>query len=879
MYMHPDLQEFLGTVSARSRILQPLSSDYFSEHDGEIKIFDGFSSFAAPVPLNVKDLKAKIDTPEWTMTAWVQLETDGGAMIVRKPLGKSKDEQKLSCWSWYVGWPYDKFEYGAHDFGGGKYVTAVQESATSPNSSTIDDGTVHHVAVVVMSDKIQFWVDAEMTHEATLPRPITDCAGQAIEIGSADVPQLGEIVFYPHKMEQVHFKEILFAGFTLEAINEGKIPYLPKQVPSDIIIQKTGTELANAHSERVESSKSLKLESTLSRAAIELAVSPPNVTAEPKIAVAKVANCHSIPLFKSIGHDDTSCHIINTWDAAEMDSLNTGRQYYNMLPAMARPAGTAAKDRLVIDHLTPKEYLRYDASAWPSFCGESATFSLWLETNTVHGGALLSRYSNVDSHGHSELEYALYAEGYGLCVRGRRAESKHTVPTALGTPLELMKHMSRRHVAYVFNKTTDETLTYLDGTLLGTTKHAAGTIANLDCGLTGNTSYTGLGHLAPGLWGLKGPMQDWRYYKGHALSAAEIYKLAEDKTGSAVRTCEHHSEGGDSTWTDIYGHDCAWYYEMNQKTPGVCSSAEASKQCPEACGVKKPCHEAHPHDTTFQLWNRIMKLEDSLHHKGMGLICARSGVDVVDLCKKSKRRGATSTSTTGFSGTGTPPGAQSTAIPADGSAYEKSFMDIKLTDCEVLKKVVDPYCAFGAVRTDRRGASTAASTQSSTATVSSIETTFGPEVHTQVKAKGGYTIEFWVKIDGKTRIPTNNEDYKAQSTSMRRIVFLSKVSPPQVMATLEFRTDFNDIEYTAYGNCKTANVATISVDFPKADPLVAGVWNKVSMIYGATNEHDKRGIRIMRGSQCAFQFMDEIDWCESSDDFLQAIQLPGGIMM
>ena len=77
----------------------------------------------------------------------------------------------------------------------------------------------------------------------------------------------------------------------------------------------------------------------------------------------------------------------------------------------------------------------------------------------------------------------------------------------VGKPLQKMKDMSRRHLAYVFNKTTDETLTYLDGTLVGSTKHAAGTISNLDCGLTGSTAYTGLGHLAPGVWGIKGPMQ------------------------------------------------------------------------------------------------------------------------------------------------------------------------------------------------------------------------------------------------------------------------------------------------------------------------------------------------------------------------------------
>jgi hypothetical protein len=239
----------------------------------------------------------------------------------------------------------------------------------------------------------------------------------------------------------------------------------------------------------------------------------------------------------------------------QADSINTGRSYYSMLPAVARPSGVGAKEAMLIDHLAPKEYLRYDADAFPSFCGESATFSFWIETNTMHGGALLARYSAVDSKGHSELEYAMYAEGYALVVTGRRAPSKHKFPEALGSPLELMKSGSRRHLVYVFNKTSDETLTYLDGTLVGSTKHAAGAIAALDCGLKGDTAYTGLGHLAPGVWGLRGPVQDWRYYKGQALSAGEIYKLADD---FFLRTCEHNNEGGDSTWTDIYGHDCAW---------------------------------------------------------------------------------------------------------------------------------------------------------------------------------------------------------------------------------------------------------------------------------------------------------------------------------
>ena len=136
---------------------------------------------------------------------------------------------------------------GAHDFGGGKYVTHVKHTITSQNRSVVDDNQLHYVAIVVMKNKIQFWVDAELSFETSLPRPVTDCKGTAIEIGSPDIPSLGEVIFYPHKMTQLHFKEIMFAGFTLEAINEGKVPYVPEQMVSDIIIQKTDKEFSDAH--------------------------------------------------------------------------------------------------------------------------------------------------------------------------------------------------------------------------------------------------------------------------------------------------------------------------------------------------------------------------------------------------------------------------------------------------------------------------------------------------------------------------------------------------------------------------------------------------------------------------------------------------------
>jgi hypothetical protein len=52
--------------------------------------------------------------------------------------------------------------------------------------------------------------------------------------------------------------------------------------------------------------------------------------------------------------------------------------------------------------------------------------------------------------------------------------------------------------------------------------------------------YSGLGHRVPGESPYMGPVQDWRYYVGYALSDAEIKKIAQmsqDENGNMLRTC------------------------------------------------------------------------------------------------------------------------------------------------------------------------------------------------------------------------------------------------------------------------------------------------------------------------------------------------------
>jgi hypothetical protein len=107
------LNDYLSTVSERARMLQPLSDYYFRDPEGAVHVFQGMQAFTKPAVLNLEDLKPRFDTPEWTLTAWVQFvnrdaEGTSGGYILRKPLGQSPEVHHLSCWAWYMGYPRDK---------------------------------------------------------------------------------------------------------------------------------------------------------------------------------------------------------------------------------------------------------------------------------------------------------------------------------------------------------------------------------------------------------------------------------------------------------------------------------------------------------------------------------------------------------------------------------------------------------------------------------------------------------------------------------------------------------------------------------------------------------------------------------------------------
>ena len=221
-----DLLEYLRMVMTQSRELLPLSSHYFVEQEGEIKVFQGLQSFEVPSFVELPSLKPRVDSEAFSILAWVQLEPGSiGANILRKPLGKAPNEKHLSCWGWFVGVESnDSFAFGAHDFAGSVHAEAANEETVVSDTASAADGKLHNVGLVVTQTNISFWKDAELQSVRSIDRPVTDCSGRGLQIGDADVPLLGEVTFFPRALDMNSMREILYAGYTLQAIAAGKVP-------------------------------------------------------------------------------------------------------------------------------------------------------------------------------------------------------------------------------------------------------------------------------------------------------------------------------------------------------------------------------------------------------------------------------------------------------------------------------------------------------------------------------------------------------------------------------------------------------------------------------------------------------------------------------
>jgi hypothetical protein len=133
----------------------------------------------------------------------------------------------------------------------------------------VADGVLHNVAVVVSQTMMSFYTDAKLQMKVALKRPVTDCTGSVLEIGSMGVPLLGAITFFPRQLTMLEMEEIMFLGHTSDAVASGRVAFEPEKSTFDEIGAKQSTAFELARGDRSEAASALAVESALTRLIVQ----------------------------------------------------------------------------------------------------------------------------------------------------------------------------------------------------------------------------------------------------------------------------------------------------------------------------------------------------------------------------------------------------------------------------------------------------------------------------------------------------------------------------------------------------------------------------------------------------------------------------------
>ena len=174
--------------------------------------------------------------------------------------------------------------------------------------------------------------------------------------------------------------------------------------------------------------------------------------------------------------------------------------------------------------------------------------------------------------------------------------------------------------------------------------------------------------------------------------------------------------------------------------------------------------------------------------------------------------------------------------------------------CDVLEQLLDSSCSFSAPWTR--------------------------QINAEIRAQGGFTIDFWWKALPGTKIRQRIMD-KTDTEAMPQITFFSRMSPPTRLAVVSFSQDYGT-SFTLWGACSVSQTENINIQPP--GNFENGVWYRAALQLGTRFPADhpsagSRAISVLTNSKSGLDFADW-DWClGDTEDFIQGMSLPGDILI
>lgn len=841
------LRDFMLTLSANSQSMLVLSDKFFSAQVGELRVISGTHEYQETHRLHLEAARPRVDGVAFTMTAWVQTRADSaGTFVLRKPLGTSDRTASLSCWGWFVG-DRPRLDFGAHDYVERHGATEGEDSLVQLEQESIEleyeDGAlsgggrrwVHErgaaarlnfETIVVNQSSVSFFQNAEWVATRPLARPVTDCFGSALNVGSAGA-KLGDVTVYARGLVLRELQELIEYGNTLANIATGKTVYVPEITPFDEVASAQKSLGARLEDMLLSVREEVAVEHTFTRADDDAPLA--GAAEAPRLQVNATPGCVPPP-----GGWPT-CNVmppVNETLAA--DALLAGREYYQLSPVAPHALFESSGADWARAH-------HYEPAAFPSWRGTSATFSAWVRAD--ESGYMITKSPDYDA---TPRCWTFHLEQNGLATIGGATVDGFIAPyNTLYLPSNAgftFKDMAGlRHVAMVFDVASNSLRAYVDGASLGESFFdEPDTVAQLDCP-SGNRTYVGIGHRAPGGAPFSGDIADVRMYVGQALGDAEIRQLAF--APGAPRSCSTDDEGADSAlFLDIHGRDCAWYqYErLLRGVTNICSAPEVQRACPVACGLLYDCltTSSAAEMPTYNLYDKIERVLPRL--SGVGVLCPRAGLDLGAQCRDwnaaHAHRGASPVPTW-------PSPYWSWAnfdVWARYMAIESRSVVPNVTDCELVEQITDPYCAFNPLPSD-------------------IDSTIRGQ---------GFTISFWLQ---SLQVSTS---FDSAGHFAPIITFYSSIAPAVPVAVVYVRKS-GSVFAEIFGRCdgqEYENAAIISADFLPAD-----AWSFIALTYDPLHGLMKLNVNG-KGATDNINFWGA--WCASPEGgFIEALSVSHSMLL
>jgi len=435
--------ELLPKLSGQSKKFFALSSEYFEQPTGvgATQILRGMTSFIQPR----LSIHLAPTVKSYTFNAWIIMQpgfADG--YILRKRITSTGNSSKLSCWSWALRRDFGpELHYGGHDFLPRKYPHDRTQDEGGlridlPTPYLLEPGVQHMLSMVIQPTNVSFFANTLLIGTAQLPRPVTDCfnSEEGLFLGAAGL-DVGALRFYPKALSQTELQNMYENGGLIRDLSRGSHPSEADAVEENLSNKRMAGKFEDVRFDIHDQKRAQEVSSILD--SMEQLVGGSSVAA------------HSSPEAPRGDIPANTTLFVDT---------EIGRDYYSLFLGPGRLTSTAGEN--VSNHRK--------LSGVPSWNGTGMSLSFWYRhpPGCTEWACGLSLFESRDDRDQVQGKtcWSVWLNGRGIGFTNPAGGKDVFYREDVHQDFALSGNTIWRHIALVFDESTNAASYFLDGSLV-----------------------------------------------------------------------------------------------------------------------------------------------------------------------------------------------------------------------------------------------------------------------------------------------------------------------------------------------------------------------------------------------------------------------------